>query len=52
MMIGEGGKCNNFLDKFCLKQPLVLKVPLGMLFDSWNSEMTSKIALKSTCIKL
>ena len=51
-MIGEGGECNIFLDKFCLKQPLVSKIPLGIFFDSWNSEMTSKIALKSTGIKL
>ena len=33
-----------FFDKFCFKQPLVLKIYLGMFFDSRNSEMTSKLA--------
>ena len=26
----EGAKCYIFLDNFCLKQPLVLNIPLGM----------------------
>ena len=36
-------KYNIFLDNFCLKKPLVLKIPLGIVFDSRNSKMTSKL---------
>ena len=39
---GWGVKYNSFLDKFCLKEPLVLKIFLGMVFESKNSKMTSK----------
>ena len=41
--VGEVAKYNNFLDNFSLKQPLVLRILLGMFFDSRNSKMTSKL---------
>ena len=37
-----GGQIVNFLN-FCLKQLPVLKIPLGMFFDSKNSKMISKL---------
>ena len=40
---GEDTKYNKFLDNLCLKQSLVLKTLLGMIFDSRNSKMTSKL---------
>ena len=40
---GGRGKYYIFLDNYCLKQPLALKIPLGMFFDSRNSKMTSKL---------
>ena len=44
LMIIEGWPNTTFfLDNFCLKQPLVLKIPLSMFFDSKNSKMTSKL---------
>ena len=41
--MGEASKYNNFFDNFCLKQPLVLKILLGMAFDSRNSKMTLEL---------
>ena len=48
---GDGGgggweetvKYSSFLNNFCLKQHLVLKILLGMFFESRNSKMTSKL---------
>ena len=48
MMIEGAPRYYIFLDNFYLKKPLVLKIPLGMIFDSRNS----KIALKPTGIEL
>ena len=44
MMIEGAAKHNIFLDTFCLKYPVVLKISLGM-FDI-------KIAIEPTAIKL
>ena len=32
-----------FVDNFCIKEPLVLKISLGMFFDSRNPKMTSNL---------
>ena len=32
-----------FVDNFCIKEPLVLKIPLVMFFDSRNPKMTSNL---------
>ena len=44
LMMIRGGTAEyiNFLDNF-LKYPLVLKILLGMFFNSRNSKMTSKL---------
>ena len=43
MMIEGSVKYKIFLDNFCLKQPLVLKIPVGMFFEPTNSEMASEL---------
>ena len=32
-----------FVDNFCIKEPLVLKISLVMFFDSRNPKMTSNL---------
>ena len=41
-----------FLDNFCLKQPLVLKLPLGVFFWLKKLKKDIEIALKPTGIEL
>ena len=53
MMI-EGGAAKYYIlfDNFCLKQPLVLKIPPGYVFRLNKLKNDIKIALKPTAIKL
>ena len=46
MMIEWGGKILQFLSNLSLKWSPVLKIALGMFFDSRNSKMTSKLPYK------
>ena len=41
MVIEGGGQTLHFFNNLSLKQSLILKIPLGMIFDSRNSKMTS-----------
>ena len=43
MIGGALAKYYIFLDNFCLEEPLVLKIPLVIFFDSRNSKMTLKL---------